>query len=1397
MAFNSNTMEFFRRLENNGTGSSKLGKIITTSKAVGSIASGSILSSNLSFPAFIDSLFGSGDDMAMDVSPVRFEESSGEYIVDPTIVSHREVDEDGNPVEPNFKIKLEVTPGSDLIECINIQKIVTTTDPETGDSVSKKITVSTIKTAQASAPSETGVNDFIITVPCTKEDAAADEVKLRVVAYEYIIAPNGPAKPTPLPDEKPSNGQPSKVVEIGVTFGALQLTKAKLTSTQSSPVTNVVTGTSIDFPLTGEVVIGEDGLALEDLVSLELFKDGVSTPVATAADPAAGDKVTYTATVVANASAPDRKVSVPYTLVATWPEGVTKEATFTPTVVAKEITTPTTVSCVITNPSRTNVLPGTIETFTVTATVNIGDDGRSLDNLGLLTIEDEDGVTIAEATDPTTGTVTGTFTITADPSAPSKTVSKTVVGVAYWGESESDVIPSTEAIAKVVAKEISQYTTCVLSTSFTGEVPASPSKNKDCVVTAHVVIGEDGLKLSDITKLSIQNTFDIDRYVSDNPTSGTITWTDTLATPALGEGTFVADYKLVAEFGPSKKIESEYIHVGVIPTVLEPAQITYTIDPVSPQTGIEHDDDVVYTIACTVDPRDEAKYATAACVEKFLLIDADTLEVLNGNYTGGTFTGSLEHTMYADVRATDRKTTTRAIAQVYWDESSMTDFSMVANPTVTAPFDLVVVAKTPENPVSIAISSTTASPASAAPSQSVSFPLTAEITFGDDGYVESEVVSIKIYEGSTVIATSLPGVGTYDLSTYTITSGATVGGSVTKTVKAVAEFEDGKTITSNNLSLVVNTANGTTVNLTADPSFEQTNVESGTNATFTLTGSITFGADGRTLADLDTIHLYAGDDIVADESVDLTTGKVTGTVTLAAKYAATGHKVSQPVSVKTTWKNGLSNIDASNTVSVVAKTTNPTTIAVSSTQTSPVEATGGTAVTFPLTATITLGNEGYTVDDLGPISIYEGSTVIATASAGGALTFSKDDYAITASTTIGTTVSKSIKATAAVNGETVTSDVVTYAVKTIDVTKVNMTGASTKSDIEHGTTVSFEIEGEVVIGGDGRSLSDLTSIDIMYGETKDSSTILTTATKDLAAGTISGTIELTADYSATDHSVSKVVYITTRWNNGFSALESTLGTIKVVAKAPEKHVYVGIMHLPYEASLTYDEGMGADALTPIPAADMTDENWPTEAAIAADINSATGHPNQLPLLCAGDESPNPIINRSVSWHIDPETEQWAEGSVLTEAVIKETRDPVDVPAYAAEIHAGRQAFITSKHAFTLDSAEVAQMHTASGFLFDLSDQKEAYYCDLTDDEPYDPNDPGFTPSTWGLAKVSWPVFIIPTEDFNKDFFTSGGYETELVHFDITIDGIPYTAYFGKGGTASFIGKTYKVKISDK
>jgi len=449
MALNSNTMEFFRRLENNGTGSSKLGKIITTSKTVGSIASGSILSSNITFPAFIDSLFGSGDDMAMDVSPVRLEESSGEYIVDPTIVSHREVDEDGNPVESNFKIKLEVTPGSDLIECINIQKIITTTDPETGDSVSKKITVSTIKTAQASAPSETGVNDFIITVPCTKEDAAADEVKLRVVAYEYIIAPGGPEKPTPLPDEKPSNGQPSKVVEIGVTFGALQLTKAKLTSTQSSPVTNVVTGTSIDFPLTGEVVIGEDGLTMDDIVSLELFENGGSSPVATATDPASGGTVTYTATIIADASAPDRKVSVPYTLVATWDDGTTKEATLIPTVVAKEVSSFAKATITVPNPTRTNVISGTSETFNITGSVELGDDGRTRDTLESIKILVDD-TEVASSASPATDDATYALSIEASATAPSRTVTKTVKVVATWADGYSS--SSSDVVCKVVAK---------------------------------------------------------------------------------------------------------------------------------------------------------------------------------------------------------------------------------------------------------------------------------------------------------------------------------------------------------------------------------------------------------------------------------------------------------------------------------------------------------------------------------------------------------------------------------------------------------------------------------------------------------------------------------------------------------------------------------------------------------------------------------------------------------------------------------------------------------------------------------------------------------------------------------------------------------------------------------
>lgn len=900
MALNSNTMEFFRRLENNGTGSSKLGKIITTSKTVGSIASGSILSSNISFPAFIDSLFGNGDDMAMDVSPVRLEESSDEYIVDPTIVSHREVGEDGNPVEPNFKIKLEVTPGSDLIECINIQKIITTTDPETGDSVSKKITVSTIKTAQASAPSETGVNDFIITVPCTKEDAAADEVKLRVVAYEYIIAPGGPAKPTPLPDEKPSNGQPSKVVEIGVTFGALQLTKAKLTSTQSSPVTNAVTGTSIDFPLTGEVVIGEDGLTLEDLTSLELFKAGSTTPVATASDPASG--LTYTATVTADVTAPDRKVSVPYTLIATWSDGVTKEATFTPTVIAKEVSTFSKAKMTIPNPTRSNVIQGTAEDFIITGTVELGDDGKTRDTLTSLEIFVDD-VKVAESANPATTDATYTLSITADAGAPSRTVSKTAKVVATWGDGFTST--SDEIVCKVVAKEISSFTTVETSIASASR-EAKIGVAETFVVTGTVVIGEDGYKKDEITSIKIVDEAGVEVATATTPTSGVAVANVTITAEAPIGTTVTKKYKTIASWGTDTK-ESGLTAASVKSISTDPSKAGVTVSPASPQTNITHGTDVDFTVTSATYFGDDAK--TYASIAKIEILDGSTVLASKTSPASASDEPSATVTLTANTRATGRKVSKTVTVKVTWNDGT------TASSKATT---LEVVAKAPTTETKTTISSSTTSPATAAAGVAVSFPLTGTITFGDDGYELSEVTSFKLYEGSTEIASATaPFTTTLEKADYKITAGSTVGGTVTKTVKAVAII-GGKTFTSTAVSLAVKTADVTKVNVTSTKTTPQSNIESGSIVSFPVTGKIAIGGDGKTLADLTSLELFVDDVKDTSASADLSTGTITSNVDITADYGATSHKVAKTVKAVATWTDATTT-EGTKTFEVVAK----------------------------------------------------------------------------------------------------------------------------------------------------------------------------------------------------------------------------------------------------------------------------------------------------------------------------------------------------------------------------------------------------------------------------------------------------------------------------------------------
>jgi len=902
MALNSNTMEFFRRLENNGTGSSKLGKIITTSKTVGSIASGSILSSNITFPAFIDSLFGSGDDMAMDVSPVRLEESSGEYIVDPTIVSHREVDEDGNPVESNFKIKLEVTPGSDLIECINIQKIITTTDPETGDSVSKKITVSTIKTAQASAPSETGVNDFIITVPCTKEDAAADEVKLRVVAYEYIIAPGGPAKPTPLPDEKPSNGQPSKVVEIGVTFGALQLTKAKLTSTQSSPVTNVVTGTSIDFPLTGEVVIGEDGLTMDGIVSLELFENGGSSPVATATDPASGGTVTYTATITADASAPYRKVSVPYTLVATWDDGTTKEATLIPTVVAKEVSSFAKATITVPNPTRTNVISGTSETFNITGSVELGDDGRTRDTLESIKILVDD-TEVASSASPATDDATYALSIEASATAPSRTVTKTVKVVATWADGYSS--SSSDVVCKVVAKEISSFTTvetAIDNATRTAKIGVAET----FAITGTVFIGDDGYKKSELTSLKIVDDTGAEIATATDPTTGAVAVNVPITAVAPIGTTVTKKFKTIAEWGTDTK-ESTLATASVKSVSTDASKAGVTVSPTSPQSNITHGTAVDYTVTSATYFGDDAK--TYASIAKIEILDGSTVLASATSPASSSDEPSATVTLTADTRAAGRKVSKTVTVKVTWNDGTT---ASTKNTT------LEVVAKAPTTETKTTITSSTTSPATAAAGVAVSFPLTGTIAFGDDGYELSEVTSFKLYEGSTEIASATaPFTTTLEKADYKITAGSTVGGTVTKTVKAVAII-GGKTFTSTAVSLAVNTADVTKVNVTSTKTTPQSNIETGSIVSFPVTGKIAIGGDGKTLVDLTSLELFVDDVKDTSASADLSTGTITSNVDITADYGATSHKVAKTVKAVATWTDATTT-EGTKTFEVVAK----------------------------------------------------------------------------------------------------------------------------------------------------------------------------------------------------------------------------------------------------------------------------------------------------------------------------------------------------------------------------------------------------------------------------------------------------------------------------------------------
>lgn len=543
MPINSNTPEIFRNID--GEGSVKLKTAITAGITVGGIAAGSILSENMTFTQFVQAIVS--DDTDMSFSVIGWDKEAGE--ADPEAFSHIELDDDGNPTRP-VTVKITVVPGRDDIELLEIQKIITTTDPITGDTVTKKVAAGKVPAKKASDRSGSS-NEFIMDIAFTAEEAAADSVDIRVSAYEYVVSPDHPAKPTVEPDTKPSNGNPSKLFTASVSFGEGTATKATITAGSTQTVGD---GVSATFPIVGSVAIGDDGLTREGLTALKICEG--TTVLAESSDPTTVNAI-YDLVIVADYSVADHTVSKTLTTIATFGTGdtaVTKEASATYKVVATEVTATTVgVTTSATNPA-TDIENGTEVTFPLVGTVTIGDDG--LTRAGMTALKLVEGTTVlASAADPTTDNVTFDAKITADYSSTSHAVTRTIKVVGEWG---ATVTKEGTIELKVVAKEPTGTTVKITS------VPASPATDvesgtvKTFALTGTVNIGTDGLTRADMTNLKImEGTTEL--AAAADPTTDDVTFNlNVTADYAAAEHKTSRTVKIIGTWADATTKEAEY-----------------------------------------------------------------------------------------------------------------------------------------------------------------------------------------------------------------------------------------------------------------------------------------------------------------------------------------------------------------------------------------------------------------------------------------------------------------------------------------------------------------------------------------------------------------------------------------------------------------------------------------------------------------------------------------------------------------------------------------------------------------------------------------------------------------------------------------------------------------------